>query len=152
MKNTLSKIAFITLVLTVLSACTGYSKKDKQKFDKELKAFMKKEHLDLTKTSSGVYYKVVTPGKGKKILYNDKIRVMYKGRRMDGTIFDEKNSPVEFNLKNLIPAWKEVIVGKKTGSVFFIATPPQMGYGSQEAGEIAPNSCLFFEIKVMASL
>lgn len=148
MRTTL-QLTFLLFTLFTINACTSYSKKEKAEFDKELQTFMKTENLKLNKSSSGVYYKVATQGKGKTILYNDKIRVMYKGKKMDGTIFDERNSPVEFNLKNLIPAWKEVLVGKKTGSVFYILTPPSMGYGSQEAGEIPPNSCLFFEIKVM---
>jgi FKBP-type peptidyl-prolyl cis-trans isomerase len=152
MKLSVFKLTLFALTFVALSACKGYSKKEKAKFDKELVTFMKKEHLVMTKSSSGVYYKVVTAGKGKKILYADKIRVMYKGRKMDGTIFDEKNSPIEFNIRGLIPAWKEVLVGRNTGSVFYIATPPSMGYGSQEAGEIPPNSCLFFEIKVMEAL
>ncbi len=146
------QIFFLFGLLFFLTACTGYSASEKKKFDKELQVFMKKQNLKLTKTSSGVYYKIVTVGKGKNILYNDKIRVMYKGKKMDGTVFDEKNTPVIFNLRNLIPAWKEVLIGQPAGSVFYIATPPQMGYGSQQAGDLPPNSCLFFEIKVMSTL
>ncbi len=151
MKSILPQLFTAFSLVLIISSCTGYSNKEKEKFDQELKAFMKKENLKLSKSSSGVYYKVATKGSGRVIRYNDKIRVMYKGKLMDGTIFDEKNSPIEFNLKNLVPAWKEVLVGKNTGSVFYIATPPQMGYGSQDNGEIPPNSCLYFEIKVMES-
>ncbi len=150
-----TRILFIFSLLVTISSCTGYSKSEKKKFDKELQVFMKKENLQLIKTTSGVYYKVVTVGKvgdSRKILYNDKIRVMYKAKKMDGTIFDERNTPVTLDLKNLIPAWKEILIGKTAGSVFYIATPPQMGYGSQQAGDLPPNSCLFFEIKVMSTL
>lgn len=147
-----SLFLFIAFNLLFFSSCTGYSKKEKAQFDKELRTFMKKSNLHLTKSSSGIYYKVATQGKGKTILYNDQIRVMYKGKRMDGTTFDEKNTPVTFLIKKLIPAWKEVLIGQKEGSVFYIATPPQMGYGNQQYGDIPPNSCLFFEIKLMQAL
>lgn len=151
MKISFTHFLFIAFSTLLLSSCTGYSDKEQEVFDQKLQAFMKKENLKMTKSSSGVYYKVATKGSGRKIQYNDKIRVMYKGKLMNGTIFDEKNSPIEFHLKKLVPAWKEVLVGKNTGSVFYIATPPSMGYGSQDNGEIPPNSCLYFEIKVMES-
>ena len=144
-------VALFSMVL-ILSACTGYSNSQKKAFDEKLQVFMKKENLQLTKTSSGVYYKIVTKGKGSIIKYNDKIRVMYTGKNMDVTVFDEKTTPIEFNLKNLLPAWKEILIGQPAGSIFYIATPPQMGYGSQQAGNLPPNSCLFFEIKVMSTL
>jgi FKBP-type peptidyl-prolyl cis-trans isomerase len=151
--NQLFRPLFLLIALSVaLSSCTGYSEKEKEKFDQEIQNFLKKSNLSLSKTSSGVYYKLATKGTGKPILYGDKIRVMYKGKNMKGLIFDEKNTPIIYELKNLIPAWKEVLVGQNAGSVFYIATPPQMGYGSEQAGEIPPNSCLFFEIKVMETL
>ena len=114
----------------VLSACTGYSDSQKKAFDEKLQVFMKKENLQLTKTSSGVYYKIVTKGKGSIIKYNDKIRVMYTGKNMDVTVFDEKTTPIEFNLKNLLPAWKEILIGQPAGSIFYIATPPQIIYSN----------------------
>ncbi len=152
MKRYLLPLFSIFVLSFFIASCTGYSEKEKKTFDTEIQAFLKKSNLKLSKTSSGVYYKIVKKGEGKTILYGDKIRVMYKGKNMDGLIFDEKNTPIIYELKNLIPAWKEILVGQKTGSVFYIATPPQMGYGNEQAGEIPPNSCLFFDIKVMESL
>jgi FKBP-type peptidyl-prolyl cis-trans isomerase FkpA len=146
------KFFFFVLSFILLSACKGYSKNEKKAFDEKIQKFIQKENLQLKKSSSGVYYKVVVKGKGKPIRYADDIRVMYKGKLLNGVVFDEQNSPVQFKLKNLIPAWKEVLVGKNSGSVFLIVTPPQMGYGSNAFGEIPENSCLFFEIKVMQTL
>jgi FKBP-type peptidyl-prolyl cis-trans isomerase FkpA len=146
------KTFFILFSLLFLTACKGYSDKEKKEFDQKIQKFITKENLKLTKSSSGVYSSVIVKGKGKTIRYTDDIRVMYKGKLLNGVVFDEQNSPVQLKLKNLIPAWKEVLVGKNSGSVFMIVTPPQMGYGSNPFGEIPENSCLFFEIKVMQTL
>tara|TARA_R110000737_G_scaffold345455_1_gene373979 strand:+ start:55371 stop:55823 length:453 start_codon:yes stop_codon:yes gene_type:complete len=143
---------FIALSLILFTACKGYSDKEKKEFDEKIQKFIKKENLKLTKSSSGVYSSVIVKGKGKEIRYTDNIRVMYKGKLLNGIVFEERNSPVQMTLKNLIPAWKEVLIGKNTGSVFMIVTPPQMGYGSNPIGEIPENSCLFFEVKVLQTL
>lgn len=147
-------IRYLIIILTLLlfSACKGYSKDQKREFDTKIQKFIKKENLKLSKSSSGVYSSVIVKGKGKIIRYTDDIRVMYKGKLLNNIVFDEQNSPVQLKLKNLIPAWKEVIIGQNSGSVFMIVTPPQMGYGSNPVGEIPENSCLFYEIKVMQTL
>jgi FKBP-type peptidyl-prolyl cis-trans isomerase len=147
-----SNFFFITLILILLSACKGYTKSEKETFDAKIQKYIKRENLKMSKSSSGVYSKVEIKGTGKPIRYNDEIRVMYKGKLLNGIVFDEKNSPLQLKLKNLIPAWKEVLVGKNSGGVFILVTPPQMGYGSNAFGEIPENSCLFFEIKVMQTL
>ena len=148
----IKNILFIALSLFFLAACKGYSDPEKKVFDDKIQNYLKKKNLKMTKSSSGVYSRIEVQGSGKVIRYTDEIRVMYKGALLNGIVFDEKNSPVQMTLKNLIPAWKEVIVGQKSGSVFMIVTPPQMGYGSNPVGEIPENSCLSFEIKVMQTL
>ncbi len=145
-------LGFIFLTFLFLTACKGYSTKEKIAFDEKIQKYLRKENLKMTKSSSGVYSRTEVQGTGKTIRYTDDIRVMYKGKLLNGVVFDEQNSPVQLKLKNLIPAWKEVLVGKKSGSVFMLVTPPQMGYGSNPNGEIPENSCLFFEIKVMQTL
>jgi FKBP-type peptidyl-prolyl cis-trans isomerase FkpA len=143
---------FIALSLFILSACKGYSDREKTEFDNEIQSFIKKKNLKMKKSSSGVYSRIEVKGSGKVIRYTDEIRVMYKGTLLNGVVFDEKNSPVQMKLKNLIPAWKEVLIGQNSGSVFIIVTPPQMGYGSNPIGEIPENSSMCFEIKVMQTL
>lgn len=149
---TIRNFLFIVLSILLFTACKGYSTEEKKVFDEKIQKFIKKENLKLSKSSSGVYSSTIVKGKGKVIRYTDNIRVMYKGKLLNGVVFEEQNSPVQLTLKNLIPAWKEVLVGKNTGSVFMIVTPPQMGYGSNPIGEIPENSCLFFELKVMQTL
>lgn len=139
-------------MLILLTACKGYTKSEKETFDAKIQKYIKKENLKMSKSSSGVYSRVEIKGTGKPIRYTDEIRVMYKGKLLNGIVFDEQNSPMQLKLKKLIPAWKEVLIGKNSGSVFIIVTPPQMAYGSNPFGEIPENSCLFFEIKVMQTL
>jgi FKBP-type peptidyl-prolyl cis-trans isomerase FkpA len=144
MKTILSLLVLISVV-----ACGDYSDADKTYFDKEIKTYLEKNNLKLDKSTSGVYYKVLAKGTGKEILYSDNIRFIYKGTLLNGEIFDQQYSPVEIPLKNLIPAWREVIPGLAEGTSIMIVTPPHMGYGGQETGKIPPNSCLVFDLTIL---
>lgn len=140
----------LILLTALLFGCNDYNQAEKNQFDQEIQVYLKKHKLNLTKTASGVYFKVLEMGTGPEIRYNDIIQVIYKGELLDGTVFDQQYSPVEYTLKNLIPAWKEVLVGLPEGTALMMVVPPHMGYGSQDNGDIPSNSALFFDMTVLA--
>ena len=58
---------------------------------------------------SGLQYKILKAGEGKKPTEEDTVEVNYRGTLIDGTEFDssiKRGQPAEFPLKNIIPAWK----------------------------------------------
>ena len=130
-----------------LSGCT-FENKGAEEIDQEIQAFIKKQKYQMIKTDSGVYIEVIDHGQGYPIRYNDKILVTYRGEFLDRTVFDERKKPVEFTLANLIPAWKEVLVGQNVGAIIRMIVPPSMGYGDQDNGNIPPNSILHFVVHV----
>ena len=55
---------------------------------------------------SGLQYKVITDGTGKKAKPTDTVTVHYRGTMIDGTEFDssyKRNEPATFQLQNVIP-------------------------------------------------
>ena len=48
-----------------------------------------KNDPDVVVTESGLAYKVVKPGNGKKFAESDRIMTRYKGSKIDGTVFDQ---------------------------------------------------------------
>jgi len=81
---------------------------------------------------SGLQYKVITAGKGRKPAETDTVMCNYKGTFTDGTEFDsspEGGKPVPFEIKSVIPGFKEALQLMPVGSKWQIVVPPGLGYG-----------------------
>jgi len=102
----------------------------------------------------GLQYKVLTAGTGKKAGESDTVLCNYKGTFIDGQEFDsstQAGKPVPFEVKNVIPGFKEVLQLMPVGSKWQVVIPSQLAYGERGAGGvIGPNSTLVFEIEVVS--
>ncbi len=106
-------------------------------------------------TESGLQYKVLTAGEGAKPSADDRVKVHYRGKLLDGTEFDsshKRNAPAEFVVKQLIPGWIEALQLMKVGDKFEIYVPSDLGYGSGGTPNIPPNSVLTFEMELLEIL
>lgn len=103
---------------------------------------------------SGVQYKVITAGQGKKPVETDTVLCNYKGTFPDGTEFDssaEAGKPVPFEIKTVIPGFKEALQLMPVGSKWQIVIPPSLAYGERGAGNvIGPNATLIFEVELVS--
>ena len=142
-------ISLFTLLL-VFSACKTYSDDQLSKFDKQIQEYLKKENVECEKSSSGMYYNIIEQGEGKKIQFTDRVVFKYKGELLDGTVFDDQlEEAVEFNVKDLIGAWKEIMLELNEGGKAYLIAPPQLGYGTHDLEDIPKNSVLIFNIEVV---
>lgn len=106
-------------------------------------------------TASGLQYKVLTEGKGKKPKADDKVSVHYKGTLLDGTVFDssyERNQPAEFPVNGVIPGWVEALQLMPEGSKWQLFIPSDLAYGDRGTPNIPPNSVLTFEVELLSVL
>jgi FKBP-type peptidyl-prolyl cis-trans isomerase FklB len=103
---------------------------------------------------SGLQYKIITAGQGKKPSETDTVLCNYKGTFLDGTEFDssaQAGKPVPFELKGIIPGFKEALMLMPIGSKWQIFVPSNLAYGERGAGNvIGPNSTLIFEIELVS--
>jgi FKBP-type peptidyl-prolyl cis-trans isomerase FklB len=103
---------------------------------------------------SGLQYKVLKEGDGKKPTLSDSVVCNYRGTLVDGTEFDssyKQNKPATFPVKNVIKGWREAIQLMPVGSKWQLVVPPQLGYGERGAGgAIGPNSTLVFEVELIS--
>jgi FKBP-type peptidyl-prolyl cis-trans isomerase FklB len=103
---------------------------------------------------SGLQYKIITAGQGKKPAEADTVLCNYKGTFLDGTEFDssaQAGKPVPFELKGIIPGFKEALLLMPVGSKWQIFVPSNLAYGERGAGNvIGPNSTLIFEIELVS--
>ena len=102
-------------------------------------------------TGSGLQYKAVITGTGKKPETRNKVTVHYRGLLLNGVTFDssfDQDEPVSLSLKSVIKGWQEGIPLMPVGSVFVFLIPPELGYGEKGSGVIPPNATLIFEVEL----
>ncbi|MCQ2111291.1 MAG: FKBP-type peptidyl-prolyl cis-trans isomerase [Bacteroidaceae bacterium] len=101
-------------------------------------------------TGSGLLYKVIKQGNGPVAGPRDRVKAIYKGSLVDGTVFDSSTSPVELRVNGVIDGWKEILQIMPQGSKYEIYIPYNLAYGTQEqpGSEIKPYSALIFELEV----
>ncbi len=145
----MKKFFILTLLTFSLSACKTYNEKDLQQFDVKIQHYLKNHHLEMERTNSGLYYHIEKEGEGEFIKFTDVVSFKYKGRLLDGTVFDEASKPVTFEIKQLIGAWKEMMLYLKPGGKAQLIAPPQLGYGDRDLDDIPPHSILIFDIEVV---
>lgn len=106
----------------------------------------------VTKTESGLCYKVITEGKGAIPTNTDKVKVHYRGTLIDGTEFDSsysRNEPTTFRANQVIAGWTEALTMMPVGSKWMLYIPQELAYGSRDMGTIKPFSTLVFEVELL---
>lgn len=107
----------------------------------------------VTALPSGLQYKVLTAGKGKKPKADSTVTVHYRGTLIDGKEFDssfKRNEPVTFPVNGVIPGWTEALQLMEEGSKWQLFIPAKLAYGENGAGQvIGPNSTLVFEVELL---
>lgn len=108
---------------------------------------------DVTVTESGLQFKVLKQGEGAIPSRQDKVRVHYTGRLVDGTVFDsseQRGEPAEFPVGGVIAGWIEALSMMPVGSRWQLYIPHQLAYGERGAGAaIAPYSALIFDVELL---
>lgn len=104
-------------------------------------------------TKSGLQYKVITEGKGRKPKANDTVVVHYRGTLIDGKEFDSsyrRGRPATFPVNGVIKGWTEALQMMPVGSKWQIVLPPELAYGERGAGpDIGPNAVLCFDVELL---
>lgn len=130
-----------------MEAKYGQNRRDGEAF---LKANAKKDSVVTTK--SGLQYKVLTAGTGAVPTAEQKVKVNYEGRLIDGTVFDssyKRKQPATFACNQVIKGWTEALTMMPVGSKWEVYIPQELGYGSHEAGKIPPFSTLIFTVELL---
>jgi FKBP-type peptidyl-prolyl cis-trans isomerase len=108
---------------------------------------------NFNKDAEGIWFNRSEIGDGKKIENDDKIKLHYIGKLLNGVEFDNSFSrkmALEFTVNK-----HQVIDGLEKGILHFfngdkgtIIMPSRLAYGDKEVGKIPPNSVLIFDIKI----
>ena len=128
-----------------------FMKKDGETF---LAANAKKEGV--TVLPSGLQYKVLKSGEGRKPGRTDKVRCHYEGTFPNGQKFDssyDRNEPAVFGVNQVIAGWTEALQLMSEGSAWELYIPYSLAYGEAGApGAIPPYSALVFKVELIEVL
>lgn len=124
----------------------------------EGKAFLEanKSKQGVVTLPSGLQYKVIKMGTGKKPKATQTVSVHYKGTLIDGTEFDssyKRDKPVTFEVTGVIKGFSEALQLMPVGSKWIIYVPSELAYGEQGAGAvIPPHATIIFELELISVL
>jgi FKBP-type peptidyl-prolyl cis-trans isomerase len=103
---------------------------------------------------SGLQYKVLQAGSGKKPTEADTVVCHYRGALIDGTEFDssyKRNQPATTPVKAAIAGWREALRLMSVGSKWRLFIPPELAYGETgNRAAIGPNATVVFDVELLA--
>ncbi|HOW82592.1 MAG TPA: FKBP-type peptidyl-prolyl cis-trans isomerase [Spirochaetota bacterium] len=104
-------------------------------------------------TASGLQYRVIKEGSGRRPNAANQVTVHYAGRLIDGTEFDSsygRNQPAQFRLNQVIKGWTEGLQLMTAGSKYELVIPSELAYGPEGNQSIPGNSVLVFEVELIS--
>lgn len=134
-----------------LEARAAIAAKNQQAGEAYLASNKKKEGV--VALPSGLQYKVMQKGSGKKPTAKDTVLVHYRGTLLNGEEFDSsytRGQPATLEVGGVIEGWKQALELMPVGSKWQVVIPPDLAYGARGAGDsIGPNETLIFEIELV---
>lgn len=122
---------------------------------KQAEEAMEKLAAGFEKTESGLRYKFIQKGNGKKAEKGKTVSVHYSGSLENGQVFDssyKRKEPIDFALGKgqVIEGWDEGIALLQVGDKARFVIPSHLGYGSRGAGGVIPaDATLIFDVELM---
>lgn len=98
---------------------------------------------------SGLQYKVLKEGAGRKPTLQDTVSVNYRGTKLDGIEFDSSSregKPATFALSNVIPGWQEALPMMQEGAKWQLFLPAKLAFGDKGPLE---DQTVIFEIELL---
>ncbi|HEY2649227.1 MAG TPA: FKBP-type peptidyl-prolyl cis-trans isomerase [Puia sp.] len=108
--------------------------------------------IQVTRDSSGIFYRIIDSGNNLKPIFSSNIRVNYVVRTMSGYIIDSaSNSNLNgVGLYGLIPAWQIGLPKIGVGGEIIMLVPSALAYGCAGYPPVVPsNTPLYFDVKLL---
>jgi FKBP-type peptidyl-prolyl cis-trans isomerase FklB len=127
-----------------------------EKNKKEAEAFLggDKKKEGIVTLPSGLQYKVIKPGVGRKPKPTDTVSVHYRATLVNGAEFSNsylRGQPEVLKVKEVIPGLAEALILMQEGAKWLLYIPPNLGYGDLGAGsQIGPNASLIFDVELLS--
>lgn len=102
---------------------------------------------------SGLQYKVLREGDGRKPSATDQVECHYEGTLINGQVFDSsyrRGETATFGLNQVIKGWTEGLQLMQEGAKYRFFIPYDLAYGENGAGQaIPPYAALIFDVELI---
>lgn len=105
-----------------------------EKDNNEIINFAIDELINLSRTESGLFFVIKKKGIGEVVKWGDKINMHYRGKLMDGTVFDnsyKRNQPLNIYVGNMVMGLNEGLQLLSPGAEATFYVPSHLGYGTE---------------------
>lgn len=123
--------------------------------DRREAAFFKKleaDNPDIKKTDDGLYYEVITPGRGRNGKLGDIAVFDYKSFTMDGVLFDQtygnRESITHVIGNPMFQGMQDAMCMMNAGSTYRFYFPYRLAFGASGSDGIPPYATLIYEIEL----
>lgn len=101
--------------------------------------------------TSGVQYRILRVGKGRKPAQNSLVLCRYRGTLIDGTEFESTGAkgPMYFYVSAFLPGLQQALKLMPSGSKWEIVVPPELGYRDLGNRLVGPNATLIYEMELI---
>ena len=102
--------------------------------------------------SSGVQYRVLRSGKGRKPTEGSSVMCRYVGMLINGRTFDRTDArkPAQMKIDGFVQGLREAVMQMPTGSKWEIVIPPQLAFGAMGNRGVTPNAVVKYEMEILS--
>ncbi len=147
-------LRLLTLGLVLLAPLALQAQRER--FPAEDLEIIEKNWPNAQKTSTSIRTLVLQEGSGEKPKSGQEVSVVYTGKLLNGTVFNEyldKTKPFTFRLDRgqVIEGWEEGIAMMRPGEKRLLIIPYELGYGTRgQPPHIPRRASLVFEVELLA--
>jgi peptidylprolyl isomerase len=124
-------------------------------FSPEDEVIIQQKWTDAIETPSGLRYVVQEEGEGHPPMKGVRLKVLYKGSLIDGTVFssvsnEEKPFTFQLGRRQVIDGWEEAFREMRKGEKRILIIPHELGYGLKgKKPKIPRRATLIFEVTLL---
>lgn len=101
---------------------------------------------------SGILFKEIKKGSGPTPKSEQKVKMHYVGKLIDGQIFDStylRGQPALLTVSALVPGWREALLSMPVGSEWVLVIPSHLGFKEFANNLIPPHANLLIEVNLI---
>lgn len=106
----------------------------------------------VVETASGLQYKILDDGTGRKPTVNDLVLVDFEGKLLNGDVFESSarhGGPSPMPLQGMIPGWTEGLQLMNSGAKYRFWMKPDLAFGAGGIpGKVPPGGIVVFDVKL----
>lgn len=151
------RVRLACLIVVAFAGFAPLAHAQRERLPPEDREIVEQRWPDAKRTSTSLRYIVMKEGdrSGGTPQPGARVKVLYKGMLLDGTVFDQALDPAQpfsprVGRNELIAGWEQALVRMHRGEKWLLIVPYELGYGSKgNPPKIPRRATLVFEMELL---